>query len=319
MAKGRGFHDIRGSISLGDSMSATQWKGMLVLRHTPIVRQDDVISPVMAARRSQMTEITRRWTSVLTELQRAKWEALAKMLGSAYTQEKHLTTGQAGHIIPRQGVLMSGFNVYVRSNMLLASSGMTYPRDEAPFSTSIPPAPSLKYAGIETSPDGETGLAIDIEGLNMGIFKYEKVMRIWLKVLAYGVERKPTLEMVSTSMAPGRIILTGFKGTKPFGKELVKFSELGAATVTVEGEVIVSDSPKHGVFRSAGSGVIPVTFTNPETKDVDKMRQHLVAYRKRMNRRTYLRRVAHRIVAVELADRLLEREERRKGETSQTS
>src|SRR4030067_1776737 len=101
----------------------SNWKGMPTMRSlaTEIVQPN---SQLQLQHRKILSEIASRWR-FLTELQRAKWEANAKMLGSAYDQEKHMTKRGEGNIIRRQGTPVSGFNYYIACNKTAAISGMS--------------------------------------------------------------------------------------------------------------------------------------------------------------------------------------------------
>src|SRR3972149_10695545 len=97
MAIGRSIAQQVGKI--GDTV-VSQWKGMVITKSLP-VRQSQPVTPAQQKCRSVIGMAGSRWFS-LTELQRAKWDALAKMLGSAYLQERHMVTRGAGNIIPNR-------------------------------------------------------------------------------------------------------------------------------------------------------------------------------------------------------------------------
>ena len=156
MAKGRSFFDLRGGVDLSDTVVSTQWKGMLVVRSYPMLSGYQK-SPAQERSCALKSMFNPMWFGTLDVLQRAKWEAYAKMSGCAHEQNKRMTTGTIG-IIPRQGVLMAGVHQFVRSNMLAANSGLAYPRLEAPLASGLPPAPTIGYSSpcsVDVLPSGE--------------------------------------------------------------------------------------------------------------------------------------------------------------------
>src|SRR3990172_4053883 len=212
MAKGRNFNDIRGGIDFGSRQVVSQWKGMLVVRSIPIFQSTEQWSTPWEVRKQAIfSTLSPRWFGVLTELQRAKWEANAKMLGSAYNQDKRLTSGRIG-IIPRQGVLMGGVHLYIRSNMLAALSDMNYPRDEAPLATGFPPAPILERAYLDKDKDGRTIVVCEVSPINLEMY-LEKKLRVWLEVISHGMRKAPSIAMV-TDVKGGEMMKIAFAGFK---------------------------------------------------------------------------------------------------------
>src|SRR3990170_6227671 len=151
MSIGRSFAFQRGKVSLGGSMVATNWKGALVLRNRPSTVWHG--SNIQIKLNSALRYFAVRWRN-LTEIQRAKWEAYIKMAGHCAKQwESHEVTGD-NLVVRKRRFLMSGFNAYLRSNLLAYTSGMDYPRDEAPLQQAGAPIPtnlSLSYGnGVAT-------------------------------------------------------------------------------------------------------------------------------------------------------------------------
>ncbi|OHB71558.1 MAG: hypothetical protein A2W23_06070 [Planctomycetes bacterium RBG_16_43_13] len=283
----------------------TQWKGMLVVKNAPL----QIIQPRSRKQVKSwltLTEISRRWYGVLSELQRAKWEAAAKMLGSAALQEKRMITTGAGNIIKnRRGVLMSGCHYYVRGNILAAASGMAYPRDEAPLATSMPPAPQLVRMDIDTSHNKDVLLICNI--LCYGLSEYvERKLRVWLHIQSHGLTRKGLIETVTDAVETSHIAFSGFRGDKSFGKDWVKFSELDGGCVRAQAEVVVADSPNHGAVRSAPSNLAEQTLPlQPNNPEADDMREQIRAIKREASQRYYYRKRGLQLLASQIGELLM--------------
>ena len=316
MAIGRSIAQQVGKI--GDTV-VSNWKGMVITKSLP-VRQSQPATPAQQKCRSVIGMAGSRWFS-LTELQRAKWDALAKMLGSAYLQARHMVTRGAGNIIPnRKGVLMAGCHLYVRCNALAASSGLSYPRDEAPLAAGAIPSPSITSFSIENLTDGgqsaghgEIQLVCEVQA--MGLFPaHENVLRTWIQVISHNMKRPARLESVhrlSPKEGDGsdkvRLCFTGFHASQAWcGKEWVKFSELDGGCIRIQSEIVSAYGTAYGATRSAGSDLaevcLPLQPNNPAAQEV---RRHIIEYRKRIQLRYYYRKQGLKILSTQIGDALM--------------
>ena len=305
MAIGRSIADLRGLIDLGNKQVLTTWKGMVVARSVPL-RIVQPNSRAVIKNWGTIQKIAGRWFNVLTVLQRAKWEAYAKMLGSAYEQGKVIVSSGAKNIIPgRRGVLMGGVHAYTRSQSLASASEMTWPRDEAPLSTGIPPAPFDLNAHLDKDEDGSPIVVCELDPFHLEMFN-EKKLRIWMKVQSQGMARNATLEHVMDVTGDHvKIAFKGFRAHKQWGREWVKFSELNGGQVLVQSDVVVSDSPKHGAIRSAGSAVGEVVLPTQDNTEAVEMTKHIKEYRRNIRRGIYYRDRAFKILADKLGRKLM--------------
>ena len=306
MAVGRSIADLRGTINLGGHQVITQWKGIVVARSTPLTIAQPR-TPLQVKHRMIMAELRGRWFGVLTELQRAKWEANAKMLGSAYDQEKAIVSSGSGNIIPRgYGKLMGGVHLYTRCNVLAASSGLPYPRDEAPLSTGNPPAPILERAYLDKDEEGKPIVICEIAPINLEGYP-EKKVRVWMDVLSQGMKRTAVIESVLNVPEPPVIKLAfkGFRAHKNWGKEFVSFSELNNGRVRIQCDVVGTYSPAHGVVRSANSALGEVALPLQNNPDAEAMTKHIREYKGRIMKAFLYRKQALKILSDKLGKKLM--------------
>ena len=300
MAIGRSFAQMKGGVSLTEKMIATQWKGMLVLRSYPREYNDQRTEGQVKVR-VNMATFSPLWYGKLNEVRRAEWEALAKMLGSAYEQEKRFTCSM-GSIIHvgrgnRQGVLMTGHDLFIRCNMLAANSGFTYSRFYAPLITGIPPSPGLMAELVELN--GKVAIFCWLRPPVLTNTPNDKAYRLWIQVNLRGVKMAHRMEKVikigaglpqldgikfiditrtefksmgdklfheralsDKEMHTDGVLITGFAvdNAKRWGREWVGFSDLDTAIVKLQAETIVADTSIHGAVRSAPSdlGIVPL-------------------------------------------------------------
>ena len=249
----------------------------------------------------------------MTTLQRAKWEAMAKMLGGASIQEKRMVTRGGGNIIPnKKGVLMSGYNLYMRSNMLAATSDMGYPRDEAPLAAGGIPAPSIKA----TLTGGQDDPAISCEINFLSLPPLEEIrVRTWFYLHSHCMSREAKIESVvpisvdSAGLSqPITVVFRGFKGSKmQWGKEWVKWSELDTGCVRIQSEIVMAYSRRHGAWRSVGSNVEEVVLPpQPNNPKAQEMLKFIREYKRSRDKRSYYRKNAMKIFSAKLGDKLME-------------
>lgn len=125
---GGGILDARGSIG-GNTASRNRfgpyWRARVVPVNPNSVRQQAV--------RSAMIALTGRWSSTLTAIQRAQWDAYAEAI--AWSNKLGAT------------VKLTGFNMYIRSNMAVDSAtGTTI--DDGPAILSLPEGDSTFAVSI---------------------------------------------------------------------------------------------------------------------------------------------------------------------------
>ncbi|OHB71121.1 MAG: hypothetical protein A2W23_04460 [Planctomycetes bacterium RBG_16_43_13] len=304
MAIGRSFRDLRGVISLGDKVVATQWKGMLVTRSMPSeIRQSPTAEQAKIHR--IIAEVSPRWR-FLSAVRRAEWEAYAKMLGSAYEQEKRMTTGRIGIISWKRGVLMSGQSAYLRCNILAGTSNLAYPRDKAPLPSGPPPSPCFKYARYEILPNGDVAIVGELENGNL-FNHYERKWRLWVEVIYLSANSGPHIAKIfDIPTSDGKFALTTFRARESrWGKFDVNFNELHGGFVLLQAETVIADSPEHGPLRSAGSEVIELTLPpQPDTPAVVALRENIRSILRNKEQRSIRRRKALGAFLDTIADKM---------------
>ncbi|OHB71623.1 MAG: hypothetical protein A2W23_01195 [Planctomycetes bacterium RBG_16_43_13] len=143
MAYGK-WGNIRGRVFLTQEVVASDWKGYPTYRNlTRTIYQTQ--RATQGNRRSYLSSASKKWSNEMTELQRAKWDAYAKMLKSAYNRMKEDVARGAGNIIRQRKKLESGFNSFVESNLAAIELGCQTTQQfalEAPFQDGFPPAPT---------------------------------------------------------------------------------------------------------------------------------------------------------------------------------
>lgn len=139
-----------GKVKLFDKMIAANWKGFQTFRNEA-GRIAQIPSNSSRNIKTQEAALGSRWFNGLTQTQRDAWEVYAKSLSSAAKEVSNRIGSGAKNIIRSHNKLMSGFNVYVGSNLAAFTRGLGASfRDEAPISTSTPTPPSnvaLSIAG----------------------------------------------------------------------------------------------------------------------------------------------------------------------------
>ncbi len=112
--------DISGSIR---NHVFSKWNGRHYIRTNASYIGNPKTDAQQTTIRKEMSELSKSWNHVLTDVQRAGWESFAKAYGS-------VRDGQSKKaepcIIPQNSMLMSGYNAYIMNNMLLRSSGNPY-------------------------------------------------------------------------------------------------------------------------------------------------------------------------------------------------
>ena len=123
VAYGGGILDARGSIG-GNTASRNRFGAYWRARVVPV----NPNSPRQQAVRNAMVALTGRWSSTVTAPQRAQWDAYAEAI--AWKNKLGAT------------VKLTGFNMYIRSNMALDVAGIV-PVDAGPAILSLPDGDSL--------------------------------------------------------------------------------------------------------------------------------------------------------------------------------
>ena len=143
MATGR-IGNIRGQVILGQPTVFSNWKGYPVYRN--LARsQDQTARATQNNRKSYLSAASKKWFNEMTELQRAKWEAYAKMLKSAYNRMSEDAARGAKNVIRQRKKLESGFNAFLEANLAAIELGCQTTNQfalEAPLQDGFPPAPT---------------------------------------------------------------------------------------------------------------------------------------------------------------------------------
>lgn len=175
---GTGFS---GKLKLFDKMIGYQWKGLQVFRNeTKKIQQ--VKSEARSLINSLVPELTSRWFEVLTQEQRFAWDQFAGMLNSAAKEDSDRQGNGAKNIIPSRRKLMSGFNAYLRSNLLGASRGATIPRDRAPLDV-VCPTPPLNVSVTYTPATGIVEVTWSDPDVSMYPVNAEVYVSVWAMVI----------------------------------------------------------------------------------------------------------------------------------------
>ena len=235
------------------------------------------------------------------------------MLGSAYDQEKHMTTRGAGNIIRRQGKLMSGFNYYIACNKTAAISGMSWPRDEAPLPTGKPPAPSIGPAKYELLPNGEVAVTCELQEPVLSGSSLDKKVRLFMRVQYLGMKSNwqgLIVHIVDIPIKEKVVAFTGFSCSKRWwGKEWIDFSKLNGGQITFQADTVIADAPYLGAVRSAPSNLAIVYLPPQDNEEAKKLTEFLREQnRKRVLKHRYKVR-AMDILAEKLAEKLMKGEE----------
>lgn len=138
-----------GKVKLFDKMIAFNWKGLQTFRNEA-GKITQIPSNASKGIKAKETELASRWFTNLTQTQRDAWEVYASSLTSAAREVSNRIGNGSKNIIKTHNKLMSGFNVYISSNLEAFTRGLPIPKDEAPISTPAPTPPlnvSVTVAG----------------------------------------------------------------------------------------------------------------------------------------------------------------------------
>ncbi|MBA7564989.1 hypothetical protein ES708_06658 [subsurface metagenome] len=127
--KGEHIQDIRGG---SKNHVYSDWRGRGYVR-SKAINPSNPRSSAQAALRSSMPRYSHLWSKTLTEAQRALWNEYAQSEGKIKGSRS-----MARQIIPPPGVIGSGFNMFVRNNILLQTAGLQVP----PAYLATPPTPA---------------------------------------------------------------------------------------------------------------------------------------------------------------------------------
>lgn len=123
---GEHIQDIRGK---SGNHVYSNWRGRSYMR-SKAINPANPRSSAQATLRSSMPRFSHLWSKSLTDAQRALWNEYAQREGKVKGSRS-----MSRLIIPPPGVIGSGFNMFVRNNILLQSAGIQVP----PAYLAIPP------------------------------------------------------------------------------------------------------------------------------------------------------------------------------------
>ncbi|MBA7564230.1 hypothetical protein ES708_05892 [subsurface metagenome] len=169
------------------------WKGQQYIMSKPVTISRPC-SPAQSAVTASVTAISRMWYSALTEAQRAGWNEFAQQLGSASDQRGANLGGGTGvlQVIPRDGGVMSGFNSFVKTNVVALMAGFIMaspPVPNAPLGIDAPNAPTdllfAFYCSLPAQPCRVYLSWTDPIGAPVG-----SIIRVWTVSLDSGAHRQ---------------------------------------------------------------------------------------------------------------------------------
>lgn len=287
MGKGRSLMALTGKLPpLSASCIATYWKGRLVVRAYP----RDVHMPWTKKRKETgflISFLAPRWRREFTKYQRDGWEFLASKLGSASKQARKDVSRGSKNIIPSRGVLMSGFNLYMGSNIDAYYANFTIPRDEAPFGGSFPPAPCEVDAWynekkgevvVEFSKPAVLDIASDVS------------VEIWVSLqnVYYTGGHLVAVIPIRNSAKPSlkekmryRFSFSRIPSPKCFfGRYELALKELDGGAVRIQLCTVAAYKPECGALHSAGSAVCEVALPkNPKSPITPFVRKFQKGYK----------------------------------------
>lgn len=139
-----GIDEISGSIG---NTTFAKWKGLPYAR-SKANTVDNPQTLAQSTQRAALSELSKLWNKELTPEERVNWETFAEKFGSAYDELTKSLGGQG--IIPPGGQVMSGYNAFVRANLLRESVGYSVQNNVlrvAPMGID-PPTPPLNVTAI---------------------------------------------------------------------------------------------------------------------------------------------------------------------------
>jgi hypothetical protein len=134
------------------------------------------------------------WYSTLTEAQRAGWNEFAQQLGSASDKRGPNLGGGGGilQIIPDDGGVMSGYNSFVKTNVVALMTGflmLSPPVPNAPLGIDAPNAPTELYLFVYCFLPGQP-CRIYLRWTDPLGAPENSIIRVWTVSLDAGVHRQ---------------------------------------------------------------------------------------------------------------------------------
>jgi hypothetical protein len=112
---GEGLQDIRGKTG---NHVYSNWRGRSYLR-SKAINPSNPRSSAQASLRARMPACNKYWKNTLTEAQRSSWNEYAQQ-----ESKTKVSRSMSRQIIPPQGMIGSGFNMFNRNNIALYSAGI---------------------------------------------------------------------------------------------------------------------------------------------------------------------------------------------------
>jgi len=230
---GPNLNDIRGSIG---AQVFSVWRGQHYIRQ----KASSIANPNSAKQvivRNRLALCAQRWSSTLTNTQRAEWNELAQKWGSAA-----LENSSKGYkdLMPDLGRNMSGYNAYIRAGVSNAIIGIAQ-ADEPNMGADIPKPPTA----LAITPDGPPITKLTITWVDSPDMGANDMVAMWCEVpgishkqllgyLALGVQ---TFDCAQTRGAGGAYVPLGIGvyrfqlctyndyGVRSFGSNIVEYNK----------------------------------------------------------------------------------------------
>lgn len=286
MAKGRSLMALRGKTSLSEPVVIKYWKGITVAQSLP---RHFKMSWTEKKKRHAflMSFLAPRWRKKFTKYERDGWDCLAGALGSAYLQGKKDVSRGSGNIIRSRGVVMSGYNCYLRSNFDAYYADFTFPRDVAPTGDGSPPPPE----DLDARYDDEKEVVIEFPRPSVLDNATDLSIEVWCQVQSIVLGRGQLVGVIKIrdSQEPQikeenryRFAFSRFPCSKrTFGKYEVAFNELDGGFARVQVCTVVAYGATRGAIRGFGGVVREVKIPpNPESSLTPFLREKFNAYRR---------------------------------------
>jgi hypothetical protein len=260
MAAGTSINKLRGRIILGEPNILSNWKGRIYVRALPR-KIDQIKSERRGAINALIAMLAPRWSSVLLDADRQRWEEYANLLGSAIDADKQDLALGSHNVIPQHKTLMSGFNAYIRANLLAFAAGLPYPKDVAPLGDPVPTSPSnigLTYAGGTATVTWTNPVLPSTPPIA------EKKVLIWAEIQSKGKIHPQIVAAIDISVTPPpeTYDFTALRGGGGFGGVLVSIGDMTAGLLRVQLATTIAVTTVRGCISSPPSIVkeVPITI-----------------------------------------------------------